>query len=127
MYFKDYSEPYVELQDADIEIVLQDSNSNEVEDKIIIWEADFDYILSRIPLNDDGEYVALAYHHNIDIPWYEMEPNYWVMDCLNESLKQLNDIEDKIEDGDIRTICKDFSRIVEKAIINEKTVLIRRN
>lgn len=126
MYFKDYSEPYVELQDENIEIVLQDLNSNEVEDKIIIWEPDFDDILSRIPLNEDGEYLALAYHHNIDMPWCEMEPDYWVMDCLNESLQQLNHVENKIEDSDTRTICKDISRIVEKAILNGKAVLVRR-
>jgi hypothetical protein len=127
MYFKDYSEPYVELQEANIEIVLQDVNSNEIEDKIIIWEADFDYILSKIPLNEDGEYVALAYHKNIDIPWYEMEPNYWAMDYLNKSLEQLNDVEEMIEDNDIRDICKDICRIVEKAIVNGKAVLVRRN
>jgi hypothetical protein len=127
MYFKDYSEPYVELQDAGIEIVLQDVNSNEIEDKIIIWEADFDYILSKIPLNEDGEYVALAYHKNVDMPWYEMEPNYWAMDCLNKSLEQLNDVEVMIEDNVVRDICKDICRIVEKAIVNGKSVLVRRN
>ena len=127
MYFKDYSEPYVELQEANIEIVLQDLNLNKIEDKIIIWEGDFDYILSRIPLNEDGEFVALAYHNNIDFPWEEMEPDYWVMDCLNQSLEQLNEVENKIENSYIRTICKDISRIVEKAIINGKAVLVRRN
>lgn len=127
MYFKDYSEPYAEFQDADIEIVLQDLNSNKIEDKIIIWEPEFDDILSRIPLNEDGEYVALAYHYNIDFPWYELEPDYWVMDCMNESLQQLKDVENKIEDNDTRTVCKDIARIVRKAILNEKTVLIRRN
>lgn len=85
----------------------------------------FDDILSGIPLNEDGMYVALAYHRNIDFPWEEPEPDYWVMDCLNESLQQLKDVEDKIEDSFRRTICKDISRIVEKAIINGKTVLLR--
>lgn len=127
MYFKDYSEPYAELQEANIEIVLQNMNSNEIEDKIIIWEGDFDDILSRIPLNKNGEYVALAYHKNVDIPWYKIEPNYWVMDYLNKSLEQLNDVEENIEDNDIRDICKDICRIIEKAIINRKAVLVRRN
>lgn len=125
MYFKDYSERYAELQDENIEIVLKDLNSNEIEDEIIIDKGDFEYILSRILLNEDGEYVALAYHRNIDFPWEELEPDYWVMDCLNESLQQLKDVEDKIEDSFKRTICKDISRIVEKAILNEKTVLVR--
>lgn len=127
MYFKDYSEPYKELQDANIEIVLQGVDSNEIEDKIIIWEGDFDNILSRIPLNKDGEYVALAYHKNVDTPWYEMEPDYWSMDYLNESLEQLNGVEEKIEDDEIRDICKDICRIIEKAIVSGKAVLVRRN
>ena len=39
------------------------------------------------------------------------------MDCLNKSLEQLNDVEEMIEDDDIRDICKDICRIVEKVII----------
>lgn len=76
---------------------------------------------------EDGEYVALAYHQNVDFPWEEMEPNYWVMDYLNESLEQLKYVEDKIEDNNTRDICKDISRILRKAINNKKSVLIRRN
>lgn len=127
MYFKDYSEPYTELQEPNIEIVLKDMDSNEIEDKIIIWEGDFDDILSKIPLNEDGEYVALAYHQNIDFPWDKMEPNYWVMDYLNESLEQVEYVENEVEDNDIRDICKDICRIIKKAINNRKSVLIRRN
>lgn len=89
MYFKDYSEPYVELQEPNIEIVLKDMNTNEIEEKIIIWEGDFDDILSVIPLNEEGEYVALSYHQNIDFPWEKIEPDYWTMDYLDESLEQL--------------------------------------
>ena len=127
MYFKDYSEPYVEFQDPNIEIVLKDMNSNEIEEKIIIWEGDFDDILSAIPLNEDGEYVALAYHQNIDFPWEKMEPDYWVMDYLNESLQQVKYVKNIMEDDTIKDICKDICRIISKAIDNGKSIMIRRN
>ncbi|MCI9079620.1 MAG: hypothetical protein HFH68_12005 [Lachnospiraceae bacterium] len=126
MYFKDYSEPYAELQDSNIEILLKDINLNEIEEKIIIWEGDFDSILSEIPLNKDGEYAALAYHQNIDFPWEKLEPGYWVMDYLNESLKQLEYVKSIIEDDMQRDICKDICRIINNAINNGKLVLIKR-
>lgn len=127
MYFKDYSEPYVELQDPNIEIILKDMVSDQIEEKIIIWEGDFDSILSEIPLNEDGEYVALAYHQNIDFPWEKMEPDYWCMDYLNESLEQIMYVKDMIEDDTRKEICKDICRIINKAINNENSVLVRRN
>ncbi|MCI8668179.1 MAG: hypothetical protein HFI34_01455 [Lachnospiraceae bacterium] len=127
MYFKDYSEPYVELQDPNIEIILKDMVSDQIEEKIIIWEGDFDSILSEIPLNEEGEYVALAYHQNIDFPWEKMEPDYWIMDYLNESLEQIMYVKDMIEDDTRKEICKDICRIINKAINNENSVLVRRN
>lgn len=127
MYFKDYSEPYVELQEPNIEIVLKDMNTNEIEEKIIIWEGDFDDILSAIPLNEEGEYVALSYHQNIDFPWEKIEPDYWTMDYLDESLEQLKYVKDMIEDDITKDICTDICRIISKAINNGKLVLVRRN
>ena len=127
MYFKDYSEAYKDFQEPNIEVSLKNEDSGEIEDKIIIWEYDFDSILSKIPLNEDGVYVALAYHANIDMPWYEMEPNDWTMDHLDESLAQLDNIKDKIDEEEIRDICKDLCRIIKKAIINKKTILVKRN
>lgn len=126
MYCKNYSEPYAELQDPNIEILLKDINLNEIEEKIIIWEGDFDSILSEIPLNEDGEYTALAYHQNIDFPWEKLEPGYWVMDYLNESLEQLEYVKSIIEDDMQMDICKDICRMINKAINNEKLVLIKR-
>jgi len=129
MYLKNYSEKYkqaqIELHEDDIEIELKDKKNNIVEYKIIMWKLDFEEILSKIPLNKDGELVALAYHNNIDWPWEEMDPEPWTMDCLEESLEQLKYIENKIEDEERRMICKDMIKIVEKAITDEKEVLIK--
>ena len=126
MYFKDYAKKYSEAQEPKIEVILKDMSADEVEDKIVILELHFDEILSAIPLNEDGMYVALAYHYNIDWPWCELEPDYWIMDCLEESLQQLKKIENDFEDEETRIICKDFARIIEKAINNKKQILIRR-
>ena len=124
IYFKDYSKPYAELQDPNIEILLKDINLNEIEEKIVIWEGDLDSILSEIPLNKDGEYVALAYHQNIDFPWEKLELDYWVMDYLDESLKQLEYVRSIIEDDIQKDICKDICKIINKAINNRKLVLL---
>lgn len=126
MYYKDHTKPYTTLQDANIEIELMDMESNEIEGKIIIWEGDFDYILSQIPLNNNGEYSALAYHHNIDFPWYCVEPEYWSMDCLEESLEQIRYVKDRIEDGFRKEICEDILKIIYQAIDRGNAVLIRR-
>lgn len=126
-YFKDYSEPYAKLQDTNIEILLKDVYLNEIEEKVVVWEGDFESILSEIPLNKDGEYVALAYHYNIDFPWEKLEPGYWVMDYLDESLKQIEDVKSIIEDDIQKNICKDICKIINKAINNGKLVLIKRS
>ena len=127
MYFKDYSGLYAELQDPNIEIVLKNTNSNKIEEKIIIWEGDFDNILSKIPLNKDGKYVALAYHQNIDFPWEKLEPGYGIMDYLKESLEQVRYVKDVIEDNIQKDICNDICRIISKAIDKRKLVLVKRN
>ncbi len=129
MYLKNYSEKYkqeqIELYEDDIEMELKDKKNNIVESKIIMWKLDFDDILSKIPLNKDGEFVALAYHYHIDWPWEEMEPEAWTMDCLEESLEQLKVVEKELVDEERKMICEDMIRIVEKAIIDEKEVLIK--
>ncbi len=127
MYFKDYSGLYAELQDHNIEIVLKNTNSNKIEEKIIIWEGDFDNILSKIPLNKDGKYVALAYHQNIDFPWEKLEPGYGIMDYLKESLEQVRYVKDVIEDNIQKDICNDICRIISKAIDKQKLVLVKQN
>lgn len=127
MYFKDYSGLYAELQDPNIEIVLKNTNSNKIEEKIIIWEGDFDNILSKIPLNKDGKYVALAYHQNIDFPWEKLETVYGIMDYLKESLEQVRYVKDVIEDNIQKDICNDICRIISKAIDKQKLVLVKRN
>ena len=127
MYFKDYSGLYAELQDPNIEIVLKNTNSNKIEEKIIIWEGDFDNILSKIPLNKDGKYVALAYHQNIDFPWEKLETVYGIMDYLKESLEQVRYVKDVIEDNIQKDICNDICRIISKAIDKRKLVLVKRN
>ena len=127
MYFKDYSGLYAELQDPNIEIVLKNTNSNKIEEKIIIWEGDFDNILSKIPLNKDGKYVALAYHQNIDFPWEKLETVYGIMDYLKESLEQVRYVKDVIEDNIQKDICNDICRIISKAIDKRKLVLVKQN
>lgn len=126
MYFKDYSRPYEWLQDSNIEILLKDMALNKTEEKIIIWEGDFDSILSKIPLSKNGKYTALAYHQNIDFPWEKTEPGYWAMDYMDESLEQMEYVESIIEDDVQKDICKDICRIINKAVNNEKTVLVKR-
>lgn len=126
MYYRDYAKKYAEFQDYEIEVSLKDVYTGEVEDQIIMWDGHFYMILSEIPLNEEGMYVALAYHQNIDQPWRNLNNDYWIMDCLDESLQQLKIIENDFEDEETRIICKDFARIIEKAINNKKQILIRR-
>lgn len=69
----------------------------------------------------------MAYHQNIDFPWEKLELDYWVMDYLDESLKQLEYVRSIIEDDIQKDICKDICKIINKAINNRKLVLIKRN
>lgn len=94
--------------------------------KLFIWEGDFNDILSEIPLNEEGKYVALAYHQNIDFLWEKMEPDYWIMDYLNESLEQVKYVKDMMQDDTRKDICKDICRMISKAINSGKFILVRR-
>ncbi len=122
MYYKDYSRPYAELGEVCIEIQLQDSLSKECLKKILVWSGDFDSIISSIPLNEEGEYVALAYHYHIDMPWFFLDPNPWKMDDVEISLGQLKIID--INDERKIIIWKDICSILEEAVKGKNDVLI---
>jgi hypothetical protein len=122
MYYKDYSQPYARPGETCIEIQLQDNTSKECLKKILIWSGDFDSIVSKIPLNEEGEYVALAYHYNVDWPWEELAPSPWKMDQLKMSLTQLKEIE--IHDEREIIVWNDICSILEEAIKDKNTVLI---
>lgn len=71
-------------------------------------------------------FVALAYHAHIDWPWETFDSEYWIMDCLEESVQQLKSVQDNFEE-ETTIICKDFIRMIEKAINNKMQILIRKN
>lgn len=45
MYYKNYAEPYYDFQEPEIEVVLKKTETNEEEEKIIIWYFDFTEIV----------------------------------------------------------------------------------
>lgn len=49
------------------------------------------------------------------------------MDCLEESVQQLKSVQDNFEEEETKIICKDFIRMIEKAINNKMQILIRKN
>jgi len=54
-----------------------------------MWVGDFDFIMDLIPLNEEGMYVALATHYQVDIPWNNEDETPWEIDDLEITLSQL--------------------------------------
>ncbi len=125
MDYKDYSEPYKDMGETFVEIILQEKDSQHIIKKIEMWTGDFDSILDEIPLNEDGMFVGLAYHHNIDFPWQELSPTPWKMDDLEISLSQLLYVKDNLKEERLLPICEDICDILENATNCENTVFIR--
>lgn len=125
MEYKDYSEPYKDMGEAFIEIILQEKDSQDILKKIEMWAGDFDSILDEIPLNEDGMYVGLAYHQNIDFPWKELSPDPWEMDDLDISLSQMLYVKSNLDDDSLQPICEDICDILDKAVNSNNRVFVR--
>lgn len=125
MDYKDYSDPYHDLGEAFVEIILQEKDSKDILKKIEMWIGDFDSILDEIPLNQDGMYVGLAYHQQIDMPWWKLEPNPWKMDDLEVSLTQLQYVNGILTEENLLPICEDMCDILNKAINGNHKVFVK--
>ncbi|HOJ78947.1 MAG TPA: hypothetical protein PLZ08_09895 [Bacillota bacterium] len=125
MEYIDYSEPYKDMGEAFIEIILQEKDSQHTLKKIEMWIGDFDSILDEIPLNEDGMYVGLAYHQNIDSPWKELSPVPWEMDDLRISLSQMLYVRSNLNQENLMPLCDDICDILGKAINGKNKVLVR--
>ena len=90
-----------------------------------MWIGDFDSILDEIPLNEDGMYVGLAYHQNIDSPWKELSPVPWEMDDLRISLSQMLYVRSNLNQENLMPLCDDICDILGKAINGKNKVLVR--
>jgi len=82
--------------EAFIDIAFLPKKSEIFSDLITMWIGDFQSLMDMIPLNDEGMYVALACHYQVDSPWEECEGEPWKVDDLEVSLSQLLNIKDTL-------------------------------
>ena len=126
--------PYEQL----IDISFMPNGQHEYTEVVTMWEGDFSFIVDLIPLNDEGMFVGLACHYQVDRPWEEKEDEPWEIDCLELTLEQLLYAKKRLSEmkptdypewnkkelGDICDICDDMCEIVRKAARGEGKAFI---
>lgn len=100
MNHKDYSIPYRYFQEAFIDISFKENKATIFSDVISMWGYDFNFIMEKIPLNEDGMYVGLVCHYHVDEPWVDCEDEPWEVDELEVSLSQLEFVRELFQKQD---------------------------
>ena len=131
MKHKDYSRKAI-LYEAFIDVMFLPNEQQEYSDIITMWVGDFEAIMDLISLNNEGMYVALALHYQVDAPWEEREDEPWEADELELSLNQLlcvkNMLHEKEENADkvlLCDICNDICEIFQKAVNGQGSAFIK--
>lgn len=135
MNYKDYSRTPV-FYEAFIDIAFLPDGSDNYSDLITMWIGDFQTLMDLVPLNDEGMYVGLACHYQVDTPWEECEEEPWKVDNIELSLSQLLNVKNlllekssfsKPSDDNIRLIqiCNDICIVFEKAKLKCGTAYIK--
>ena len=137
MIRKDYSSElynYLSYEQL-IDISFMPNGQREYTEVVTMWSGHFRFIMNLIPLNDEGMFVGLACHYQVDWPWEKNEGEPWEIDSLELTLEQLLYVKkrlsemkptdypvwDKKELGDI---CDDMCEIVRKAARGEGKAFI---
>lgn len=132
MNHKDYSRKGISYE-AFIDIMFQFDGEEEYSDIITMWTGDFDSIMNLIPLNNEGMYVALAFHYQVDTPWEVSDDEPWEVDEIELSLKQLIDLRGILHENENKKstslmlchICDDMCEIFQKANNGQGKVFIK--
>ena len=131
MNHRDYSRKTL-LYEAFIDIMFLPNEMQDHSDIITMWAGDFESIMDLIPLNDEGMFVALAFHYQVDAPWEDREDEPWEVDELELSLKQLLYVKsvlyEKEENEDkvlLCDICNDMCEIFQKAVNGQGRAFIK--
>ena len=125
MVHKNYdSELFV--QEALVDVSFIPDEQQDFSEVLTIWSGYFNFIMSLIPLNDEGMWEGLTLHYHVDMPWREKLDEPWEIDNLELTLKQLQYAQKQIRDMEqtsssgwdiplVSDICADICEIIKKA------------
>lgn len=125
MMRKDYSSNTL-VYEQFIDISFMPNGQHDYTEVVTMWRGDFSFIVDLIPLNDEGMYVGLAFHYQVDRPWEANEEEPWEIDSLELTLEQLLYVKKRIHEMKqasysewdmtlVGDICDDICEIVKKA------------
>ena len=137
MVRKDYGSDFLNVLPYEqlVDISFMPNGQHEYTEVVTMWSGDFNFIMNLIPLNDEGMFVGLACHYQVDRPWEENEDEPWEIDSLELTLEQLLYVKKRLSEmkptdypvwdkkvlGDI---CDDMCEIVRKAARGEGKAFI---